>query len=662
MAPLQRNHPNQLSPLVSEQVSSIEPDSVQRLGMSLRTKLFIILLTVVVVLMLGSYTILYTAQIASVVAIERTSMNTDLARVQQALKIRTDQLDSVLATMSLWDDTYNYVTTKDPTYIDQNFTSSGFQQFTTHAALIYDVHGKLIYGQSIDPQSFALSGVPTTLATYFNHDQRLLHFQNEQGRHSGILELDGQLIEIVSRPILHSNADGPTVGTIVFARQINTNEIEKIQAVTQFAITFEPLRTAIASHDQQALLMASAHISHTVAIPLGVQRIEGFGILDDIYNQPQVVARIEQPRVLYNEVQSGLRNLAIAFLLGGCMLFLTLAYSLDYLVLYRLFRLSSAVRAVGSEGMIDARIALAGNDELSQLSRSINQMLAALERAQVTNRAAERERLAALEQINAQLEMNLREQMRVEQLKNEFISVVSHELRTPLTAIRGALGLITGGVIGDIPLQANVILLIAQRNSERLIRLINAILDIEKIEAGKLSLQLQPHALRPLLVQAIEENDHYAIEHQICYQLNADYDTEVVIDRDRMLQVLNNLLSNAAKFSPAGETVTISLEVAAAVVRIAVTDRGPGIPAHFQQRVFQKFAQADASDARQKGGTGLGLSITRALVEQMSGTISFVCPPGAGTIFIVELPGQAPPTKVEAAIVAGSGLLHSPDR
>ena len=640
MTPSQGNHRDQQLPLLSGQISGIEPGSLPRLGMSLRTKLFVILLTAIVILMFGGYGILYTAHIASVVAIERASIDTDLARVQQALKIRTDQLDSVLATMSLWDDTYNYVTTKDPDYIAQNFTSGGFQQFTTQAALIYDLHGNLIYGESIDPQSFALRGVPTALATYFNHDQRLLHFQKEQDVHSGVLELEQQLIEIVSRPILHSNADGPAIGTIVFARQIDAKEIEKIQAVTQFAITFESLNRAVAAHNQLAVFTSSEHTLRTIAIPLDVQHIEGFGIFDDIYNQPQIVARVEQPRVLYNEVQSSLRNLALTFLLGGCIIFLTLAYSLDQLVLRRLFRLGKAVQVVGSEGMIDARIPLAGNDELSQLSRSINQMLAALEQAQVTNQVVERERLAALEQINVQLEANLREQMRVEQIKNEFISVVSHELRTPLTAIRGALGLVNGGVIGAIPPQASDMLQIAQRNSERLIRLVNAILDIEKIEAGKLSLHLQLHALRPLLVQAIEENDHYAIEHQIYYRLNADYDAEVMIDRDRMLQVLNNLLSNAAKFSPTGETVTISLAVADTVVRIAVADSGPGIPANFHQRIFQKFAQADASDARQKGGTGLGLNITRALVEQMNGTISFVCPPEAGTIFVVELPSQ----------------------
>ena len=237
---------------------------------------------------------------------------------------------------------------------------------------------------------------------------------------------------------------------------------------------------------------------------------------------------------------------------------------------------------------------------------------------------------------------DLTEQKESERLKKEFISTVSHELRTPLTSIRGSLGLIMGGVAGSLPSQAAKLVEVAHRNSERLVRLINDMLDIEKIASGKMAFNLSAQALLPVITQAIDASRGYARELGVAFELHDDTeDVHVRIDSDRLVQVLTNLLANAAKFSPRGASVRISVQVSNGRVRIAVTDSGPGIPAAFQHRIFQKFSQADASDARQKGGTGLGLAISRALVEAMSGTIGFDSST-SGTCFWVELPCTGP--------------------
>ena len=165
--------------------------------------------------------------------------------------------------------------------------------------------------------------------------------------------------------------------------------------------------------------------------------------------------------------------------------------------------------------------------------------------------------------------------------------------------------------------------------------MINDILDIEKIEAGKLSLDLQPLSLRALLEQALAEHQGYAARCGVAIVLEADSDVELQLDRDRMLQVLANLLSNATKFSPSGTTIALTMRCEQEQVCIHVRDHGSGIPIDFHDRIFQKFAQADASDTRQKGGSGLGLSITRALVEGMGGTVGFACPPERGTVFTI---------------------------
>jgi PAS domain S-box-containing protein len=239
----------------------------------------------------------------------------------------------------------------------------------------------------------------------------------------------------------------------------------------------------------------------------------------------------------------------------------------------------------------------------------------------------------------------------VERMKAEFISTVSHELRTPLTAIRGGLSMVTGGMAGEVPEAMRPLLEIAHKNSERLVRLINDILDIEKLESGRLVLNLQPLALRPLLAQAIEQIGGYAGEFGVRVHLVPGEDAEVDVDPDRFAQVMANLLSNAIKHSPPGEEVVVVLAVRDDHVEVSVADRGAGIPEAFRGRVFERFAQADSSDVRTRGGTGLGLAITRSLVEQLGGSIGFDTQTDHGTCFFVRLPlarrNAVPPVDAE---------------
>ncbi len=232
------------------------------------------------------------------------------------------------------------------------------------------------------------------------------------------------------------------------------------------------------------------------------------------------------------------------------------------------------------------------------------------------------------------------DQKHAAQLKDEFISTVSHELRTPLTSIRGSLGLIAAGVAGDMSPKAANLIKIAHTNSERLVHLINDILDMEKIESGKMSFQIRKMPLRPLLEQAIAASSSYMSDKNVRIVLVDDAPrAEADVDPDRIHQVLANLLSNAIKFSPAGGTVTVSLaNRPSGRLRLSVSDQGEGIPEEFRNRIFGKFEQADASSTRAKGGTGLGLSIARSIVEKLGGTLSFESERGAGTTFHVELP------------------------
>jgi len=230
----------------------------------------------------------------------------------------------------------------------------------------------------------------------------------------------------------------------------------------------------------------------------------------------------------------------------------------------------------------------------------------------------------------------------------------SVNLRIGITSISGALGLLIADKSWSFPESVLRLLTIAYNNSQRLTRLVNDILDIEKIMSGRLVFVRKHVELRLLAEQAIEANRGFADVYGVHVHLDRNCSNGVLqSDPDRLFQVVNNLLSNAIKASPSGNEVVVAIEDLAGVARLSVRDHGSGIPGEFRLRVFEKFAQFDNSDARQKGGTGLGLSIVRQIVTRLGGEVAFNDAPGGGTIFHVDLP-------VGPVGVTGAGYTTKP--
>jgi PAS domain S-box-containing protein len=234
---------------------------------------------------------------------------------------------------------------------------------------------------------------------------------------------------------------------------------------------------------------------------------------------------------------------------------------------------------------------------------------------------------------------DITQQRAAERMRGEFTSTLSHELRTPLTSILGSLQLLRSGALGDMDKDQGELVEVAERNGQRLLDLINEVLDIEKIESGRLTLMPEPMPIDSLLNESVRLNQGYADRFRANLALHGAVPGVIVrADRKRLMQVMTNLLSNAAKFSPPNSAVDVSVSRPGDTVRVEVSDRGPGIPEAFRSKIFGRFAQADSADSRIKGGTGLGLAISKRLIELMQGRIGFEDRSGGGTTFFFELP------------------------
>ncbi len=231
------------------------------------------------------------------------------------------------------------------------------------------------------------------------------------------------------------------------------------------------------------------------------------------------------------------------------------------------------------------------------------------------------------------------ERKSIERGKAEFLTMVSHELRTPVTALRGALGILAAGAAGELPPKAQALTALADRNADRLHRLVNDILDIEKIESGAFAYRRTDVDLNQLVAQAAIDLKPYADQYHVDIDVRSDLPRAFVhADSDRLMQVLANLISNAVKYSPSRGKIEVLVSRTQQRIRVSITDHGEGIPEAFRAHIFEKFAQANWTATNPRGGSGLGLNISRAIIHHHGGELAFQTELGAGSTFFFELP------------------------
>jgi len=298
------------------------------------------------------------------------------------------------------------------------------------------------------------------------------------------------------------------------------------------------------------------------------------------------------------------------------------------------------------QGDHEARASVQGRDELGQLADNFNQMATDLQENINQRETAENELKIfniglekRVEERTAELKTARDEAETASLLKSQLVTTMSHELRTPLTSIVGSLGMLSKNNVRDDPEIFSNLLDVARRNSQQLSKLVDDILDVDKLEAGTIGLQMERLDLSELVRGAVELNAGYAVELNVTINM-ADSPPNVMIlgDHMRLTQVMANLISNAAKFSPKGGNITVSLSQNDELATVNVSDQGPGIPTEIRDSVFEKFVRGENIDTRTQGGTGLGLNISKSLIEQHSGTIGFYSEKDGRTTFFFTLP------------------------
>ncbi len=358
------------------------------------------------------------------------------------------------------------------------------------------------------------------------------------------------------------------------------------------------------------------------------ERARGVAYIDSIRIQHAVMLRSLREDVIrleYEAESAAARNEWEAFLIraAAVAVFLLVLTLLMRLVSRALKQVVVAAEALDAGRYEDARLPhvhSAPNREMATLAGTFDRLALSI---------ATRER---------QLQEDIEKLTELERLKTDFVSTVSHELRTPLTSMRGALGLLLGGKAGEVPPQGRDLLRIALTNTDRLIRLINDILDIEKMDAGHVEIRRDRLKLRALVETTVAGLQGLARDAEVQLTLDGADGLEVVGDADRLIQVFTNLASNSIKFSPKGAAVELSVHAERERAVVHVRDHGPGIPAEFASRIFGRFQQAGGAESRRSGGTGLGLSIAKGITELHGGQVGFENAEGGGTVFWVALP------------------------
>lgn len=568
---------------------------------------------------------------AGFLELEKRNVEMAAHRVEASLQSEVETIGTVLRDWSEWDDTYEFIRNPNQAYIDGNLTPEALVGVRLSFMIFLDTDGRVVRSnwanleteEGIPPPKEGLSEIVAACTAALK--------RRAKDHVDGVLPTARGIALIAAGPILTSRKTGPSRGTLIFGRFLDERTITDIENQNLLEITIRTRNdSAIPIADRESIARITSN-TPTVAKPLSETSVAGFSAMRDILNKESIIIGTVMRRDIM--IEGRVTNLLLGSVLGlAAVLFGLIAVALvDRLVITRISKVDARVREIAETGNTETRVPEMGCDEIGRVSMTINELLDSIEAARTTEQL-----------YSAQLKEALARAEEATHMKSRFLANMSHELRTPLNGVIGMSELLLKTSLS--PEQKDYVNT-AISSGESLLAIISDILDLSKLEAGKLTLERVEFNLRELVEDAASLVSATAQRKQV--EVIANYPSSVPStffgDPTRVRQVILNILSNAAKFTDLGEIeVKVDWRFTGLVgwLTIRVRDTGVGIPANRLDSVFDSFSQADESTTRRYGGTGLGLPICRDLVRLMGGEISVESIEGKGTVFTVEIPLQ----------------------
>ncbi|WP_285907157.1 sensor histidine kinase [Pseudodesulfovibrio pelocollis] len=588
-------------------------------------------------------------------SLERGFAAAEARRVRNGVLREVQALDTFVWDWASWDDTYHFARTGNPDYVESNLPIETFSNQSLCAVIIADVEGRVVFGRALDAEGEYDGALLADLVAAMGRGDLPAAspgVEEEAGR-GGLLVLPEGAMLIVRRDILDSQDNGPPSGRMLMARRLDDAMRQAISLRLELPVVFHPLVDGRSAPGLDGGLVASLTVGEgTAVVPRDGETIDAYALLRDIGGHPGLVVQAVGGRAISKKGRV-VANLNFMILSAALVAFgLLVFYLLRRKVLSRVESLNSQVRALDMTGA--GGVHIDGRDEIAELARDINAMLAHIAESRQALQAAHDDLERRVAERTVELEEANRELKWLDQAKSHFLSSTSHELRTPLTSILGFVKLMErtfkesfGPSLEacDEPPERIAKHLqnfkIVRTEAERLSRLINDLLDFSKITAGRMDWQESDVRADELVRDAVAA---------ISGQLDGNPDLALVEDvppdlpllrvsRDRILQVLINLLGNAVKHTERGH-IRVSVRAVADAVEFSVADTGIGIHPDDRERIFEVFFQSSQAHppSSRPVGTGLGLAICKEIIEHYGGSIRAESEPGQGSVFTFSLP------------------------
>lgn len=427
--------------IVSAPVQDMPPQRIgpqhsllQRTLASIRAKTIVAIAVVLVLLLLISALLLQNFVLHSYLQLEEQAIHTDLARINHAIEIAVDDVDTSTLSWSAWDETYTFVEDRNQAYLDANTSDNWFVRYNINMMVFVDSSGQIVFSKYYDLARRTSGVVPPEFVRYLSSNPTLLRFDQPNSRHAGMIVLPQGPLIVSARPIVRDDETGPIRGTVVFGRYLDSVKIAELSKLTELPFTVSSLDATGDSPDTQAARATLRTGSQTVVDPLNDTVVVGYGRISDITNRPALVTRLEQPRDVYTQGQRQSRYLLLALALGGVLLGAVILFLVERLVLQRVVRLDARVAQIGTGGDLTERVAVLGGDELAHLGASINTMLDAQAHAQTERMQIEEARVRDLERA-ADEQRALVMELEASLVAREALSRTVQELSAPVIPV-----------------------------------------------------------------------------------------------------------------------------------------------------------------------------------------------------------------------------------